>query len=378
MKSENFFYTAGKGWSVSEFPALDSESTLVMIIGGAHYLENADALQALYQAYPSSHFVGCSSAGEIYQSTLQDDSITVAVIKFDKTNLKVSEIAIDDAGESFEAGAKLAKELNSADLKGILVFSDGLSVNGTDLVKGLHSELAENIIVTGGLAGDGDRFQKTWILSQHKKLLTNHIAAVGLYGDDVVIRYGSQGGWDTFGPERTITRSVGNVVYEIDDEPALALYKKYLGEKAKELPASALLFPLSIRETEDSVVKVVRTILSVDEKENSMTFAGDVPIGWCAQLMTTNFERLIEGASSAGELAKEALNKEVFSLAVSCVGRRLVLGERTEEEIEAILDVLPEGSKQIGYYSYGEISPTGMRNCELHNQTMTVTNIFER
>ena len=73
------------------------------------------------------------------------------------------------------------------------------------------------------------------------------MVAVGLYGEHVKLGHGSKGGWDTFGPERIVTKSDGNVLYELDDKPALALYKEYLGDRAAGLPGSALLFPLALR-----------------------------------------------------------------------------------------------------------------------------------
>jgi hypothetical protein len=124
----------------------------------------------------------------------------------------------------------------------------------------------------------------------------------------------------------------------------------------------------------------VRTVLAVDEQRQSMTFAGDIPQGSRAQLMRANFDRLIQGASDAATLAgaaRDVRDGETLAIAISCVGRRLVLGERTEEEVEATLDVLPPGSRQIGFYSYGEISPYAKGPCDLHNQTMTLTTIAE-
>ncbi len=181
-----------------------------------------------------------------------------------------------------------------------------------------------------------------------------------------------------FGPERAVTKSLGNVLYELDGKPALELYKKYLGERAAELPASALLFPLAIR-PEKSEHRVVRTVLSVDEQTNSMTFAGDVPEGYRAQLMRANLDRLIQGAEEAAAAAHHMMEagSSTLAIAISCVGRRLVLGERAEEELEASLAGLPRGTQQVGFYSYGEISPSGVDGCDLHNQTMTLTTISE-
>jgi len=250
-------------------------------------------------------------------------------------------------------------------------------LNGSELVSGLNSINNTNIIITGGLAADGAQFKKTWSII-NGEIFSNKIAAVGFYGDAVRIGHGSKGGWNIFGPERRITRAKNNILYELDGKPALDLYKEYLGEKASGLPATGLLFPLAIRR-DINAPQVVRTILSVDEADRSLTFAGDMPVGYLAQLMRANFDRLIGGATEAGELALKSIQNQSppVLIAISCVGRRLLLGERTEEETESVLEIFPPKTQQIGFYSYGELSPHLKGDCELHNQTMTLTTITE-
>jgi hypothetical protein len=182
------------------------------------------------------------------------------------------------------------------------------------------------------------------------------------------------------GPEREVTRSDANVLYELDGHPALDLYKEYLGEQADGLPATGLLFPLAIRNEAEADGNTVRTILAVNENDHSITFAGDIPQGSYVRLMRANFDRLIDGAADAASVinAQSYTSGPILNVAISCVGRRLVLGPRTEEEIEAVLEAMPKGTQQIGYYSYGEISPLASGQCDLHNQTMTLTAIWEQ
>jgi hypothetical protein len=378
MQVKTFHYKKNTGWSINQFPALDSKDTLVLAFCAPEYFDNPEPLIELRAAYPQSCIAGCSTAGEIYNDTIYDNSISVAVTKFEKSKVNIVTVDIHNAAQSFEAGEKLAQSLKKDNLKSIIVLSDGLSVNGSALVEGLKMNLNPSVIITGGLAGDGSNFKKTWILHQDK-FFHNSITAIGLYGNDIEIGYGSKGGWDIFGTERLITHSEGNVLYEIDGQPALTIYKKYLGDKAKDLPSSGLLFPLAISEKPLSKNQVVRTILAVNEENQSLTFAGDIPQGWYAQLMKANFDRLIEGASVAGHLAMSQIHvpQNTLNLAISCVGRRLVLGERSEEEVEASLEALGKDAALIGFYSYGEISPSGLGGCDLHNQTMTLTSISE-
>jgi hypothetical protein len=167
------------------------------------------------------------------------------------------------------------------------------------------------------------------------------------------------------------------VLFELDGEPALDLYKRYLGERAQGLPATALLFPLGVRAADWNDARLVRTVLSVDEATRSMTFAGDIPEGSTAQLMRANFDRLVEGAGKAGRGLTPSDGTPRLVVAISCVGRRLVLGERTEEELEAVADAVGPDAAMVGFYSYGEIAPSAAARCDLHNQTITLSAWWE-
>ena len=365
----------GRAWS-EPFPQLDSVQTLVVVFGATSYLDDPEPIRQLQAAFPTSQLVGCSSAGEIHGDSLDDDSLSVAVVRFAHTRLRTAVCRIR-SDTSRLAGRRLGDQLAGPGLTGVFVLSDGLDVNGSELVRGLSEAVGSEVVVTGGLAGDGDRFERTWTIVDGKPT-GGFVVAVGFYGSDVVIGHGSRGGWDMFGPERRVTRAVDNILYELDGRPALALYKEYLGELAKELPASGLLFPLSLRDGSDSDRQLVRTILAINEEDEALIFAGDVPEGHLAQLMQANFDRLVGGAEDAATRASLVPAPGPYlTLAVSCVGRRLVLGERTEDEIEAVLASVPEDNHLVGFYSYGEISPHTDGTCDLHNQTMTLTVVAE-
>jgi hypothetical protein len=380
MKLDTFAYSASAGWSVSPLPDLDSEDTLVVVFGAPELDEVRAPLTQLMATYKTSHVIGCSTAGEIFGTALTDHSLSVAVVRFEHgTRVATAAASVSVQAESFAAGESIARQLQDPALRAVVLLSDGLNVNGSELVRGLNLVLPSDVVVTGGLAGDGSRFQRTWVMHEGAAR-SNMVCAAGLYGDNVTIGHGSKGGWDNFGPERLVTRSQGNVLVELDGRPALELYKEYLGDLASGLPATGLLFPLALRANATDEKSLVRTILAVDEANQSMTFAGDVPEGALARLMRANFDRLIDGACEAGSLAgvpHTGHTDDTSAIAISCVGRRLVLGERAEEEIEATLEVLPARTRQIGFYSYGEISPYAQGPCDLHNQTMTLTTISE-
>lgn len=378
MQIEQSRWTRTSGWSPQPPGNLSASAQLILLFGARAVLKEAKLLETLKAAYPAAHILGCSTAGEICGTQVTDDSLVVTAIHFEHTRLEGYQIRLGEVRNSFHAGESLARLLDPLGLVHVVVLSDGLIVNGSDLVRGLQKYLPGWVTVTGGLAGDGDRFEETLVFWDSPPA-RDTVAVLGFYGNQLRVGYGSLGGWDPFGPERLITRSTGNVLYEMDGHSALELYKNYLGEHAKGLPATGLLFPLSVR-TKAGESGVVRTILSVNEKEQSMTFAGDVPEGSYARLMKANFDRLIDGAVGAARTSYQALDEISPDLAIliSCVGRKLLLKQRIEEEIEGVREILGERTILTGFYSYGEICPfTPADSCELHNQTMTITAFSE-
>ncbi len=378
MKIEQACWTTSGGWQPSPPGALAGDAQLVFAFGSTDILSDPARARELRAAYPNARILGCSTAGEIEGTRVYERSLVTTAVRFAHTTLKIVSEDVDGPASSRACGERLASALNAKDLVHMFVLSDGLRVNGSALVEGLRRRAPAGVQVTGGLSGDGERFQQTLVLLD-EAAKPHRVVALGLYGTRLKVGYGSLGGWDPFGPEREVTRSAGNVLYELDGQPALDLYKRYLGEHAAGLPATGLLFPLSIR-ADGAEREVVRTILSVNEAERSMTFAGDLPQGARAQLMKANFDRLIDGAHGAAKASHLAPTDSHPELAIliSCVGRKLVLKQRVEEELEAVRDVFGERTALTGFYSYGEICPAAPKaNCELHNQTMTITTLLE-
>jgi hypothetical protein len=379
MKIEQKRWTEEKGWAPELKGIVNEAVQLVLLFGATRLLKDLTYIHDIKAAYPKAHLFGCSTAGEIYITQVTDDSLVITAVSLESTRIKGAQVKISSSIDSLRAGEVLARSLEKDDLVHVIVLSDGINVNGSDLSRGLTINLPEGVSITGGLAGDGERFQETLAFWDDIPA-RDTISVLGLYGKNLKVGYGSLGGWDPFGPERLITRSKGNILYELDGKSALDLYKRYLGEHAKNLPASGLLFPLSLR-TKEGENGVVRTILSVNEEDQSMTFAGDIPEGAYARLMKANFDRLIDGAIGAAKESYKAIGSFSPELAIliSCVGRKMILKQRTEEEVEGIRDVLGDKTVLTGFYSYGEICPfTQSTKCELYNQTMTITILSEK
>jgi len=377
MNIEQRKWTEAGGWEPDNPGDLGNSAQLVLLFGNKTILRKKKLFSEIKQVYPNAHLLGCSTAGEIYGTQVSDDSLVVTAVSFEHTQLKGTKVKIDKMENSFKAGQQLSRSLEKEDLVHVFVLSDGLKINGSELVKGLIKHLPEHVSITGGLSGDGALFRETYVLWDDEPE-RDTVAVLGLYGNRLRVGYASFGGWDPFGPERLITQSRGNVLFELDGKSALMLYKKYLGKHAKGLPSTGLLFPLSIRIREGER-GVVRTILSINEEDQSMTFAGDVPEGAYARLMKANFDRLIDGAVEAAKMSLDIIGfSPELAILISCVGRKLILKQRIEEEIEGVRDILGAQATLTGFYSYGEISPfTKGAQCELHNQTMTITAFSE-
>lgn len=381
MRAEQLTWSGESGWVGSG--AAPGQADLVIYFGTRQSLGCGTRYQELKSMFPDAHIMGCSTGGQIHNDDVTDDIAALAV-KFDNTKIRLATQTIAGAQDSKICGQAIGRSLGALDLAGMFVLCDGMNVNGSALVAGITDVIGHGIPVTGGMAGDGADFKQT-IVGGDSEPVSNFVAAVGFYGKSIHIGHGSAGGWDVFGPRRRITQSEGNVLFELDGEPALDLYKRYLGEEADGLPGSALLFPLRISDPDRSGHEVVRTVLAVDHQQRTMTFAGDVPQGWSAQLMRGTFDRLAAGAAEAARQAHEvAVAKSGpgasngVAILVSCIGRRLMLGQRTADEVESAGSELAPGTLRVGFYSYGEISPHAASGvCELHNQTMTVTTLNE-
>ena len=378
MRIVQQLWTADSAWTEVSTGWAQKDADWVLAFGSRAAVQDPEKYAYIRATYPNATITTCSTAGEILGQRVLDDSISLTAVQFEHTKLHTAEVFLEPNESHRVAGKKLGLALDKEDLRLVFVLSDGNNVNVGELVAGLNESLRNVAPVTGGLAGDGVNFSKT-VVGLNGVASSNKVVAVGLYGKHLKVGHGSVGGWDPFGPLRTITKAKGNVLLELDGQSALDLYKKYLGDRASELPGSALLFPLSI-EVPGQEQSLVRTILSVNEEHKTMTFAGDIPEGARCRLMKANFDRIIDGAMVAAENSLRKLDSFApeLSILISCVGRKLILGQRVEEEVDEVRNIVGPGSAITGFYSYGELSPLGDNlGCELHNQTMTITTLAE-
>lgn len=354
-----------------DLPAADAAA--VLVFGLRAPLAAPAALAALRARFPAARLVLISTAGHFADTRIEDADLVCTAFSLHSATTRCTSGKLSPASDLQTLCHGLAKTLQAPDLRHVLVFSDGSLVNGTVLSETFNACLPAGVTLSGGLAGDGTDFART-LVGLDAAPEPGVIVAVGLYGSALRIGFGSAGGWSSFGPARTVTGSEGNVLHTLDERPALALYKDYLGPEAAALPSAALRFPLCVTAPGETRA-VVRTILSIDDSAGTMTFAGDIPLGASVRFMRASYEELITGAEDAARQATQAAS---LVLCVSCVGRRIVLGQRIEEELEGVRSCFGPGPVLTGFYSYGELAPSGQAQaCQLHNQTMTITSLSE-
>jgi hypothetical protein len=367
--------TYGEAAAALMAPLASLQPHWVLVFGAVGFFTDDGFIAALRAAFPSAVLTGCSTAGEISNAGVHDGRCIVTAVRFEKCRLTTTSTILGDMDDSMAAGERIGAALAVPDLKAVMVFGPGVRVNGSALVEGVACHVGAQLPITGGLAADDGAFAQTYTLGQDG-VSSRAVVAVGFAGDELQFAHGSFGGWQSFGPARKVTRAVGNVLFELDGEPALDVYKRYLGDHAEDLPASGLLFPFAMHGEDHDALGLIRTILGVDEASGSLTLAGAIDPNGYLKLMHASTDRLVNGAESAAVAAATMAKPVGGSLAilVSCVGRKLVMGDRVDEEVDAVSDVLGKQVALAGFYSYGEISPFKQGStCHLHNQTMTIT-----
>ncbi|WP_168195137.1 FIST N-terminal domain-containing protein [Shewanella sp. SNU WT4] len=374
MQTQQLRFSNGHWDQAISLDTSKPQQILVLLFGNLPLYQ--EAITSLQQQLPLAFYIGATTSGEISQDQVIDNGLVATLIAFSNTSIRMTTQQVDMPQESYETGKRLAHELLGDDLKLVMVLSDGLNVFGSDLTQGLVDNLPKEVAITGGLAGDNFLFRQTHTLAQDH-ISSKQVVAIGLYGRALKVSHGSRGGWLPFGPDRLITASDGHELLELDHQPALTVYKEYLGDKVEGLPASGLRYPLEISQVGHST-KLVRTMLAVNEDHQSITFAGGIPVGATARLMRANVESIINGAASAIEVCLESHDNPQLAILISCVGRKQLLKQMIDEELDIVKERLNHDTQVCGFYSYGEIAPFDDKHqAELHNQTMTITCISE-
>ncbi|PWL28335.1 FIST N-terminal domain-containing protein [uncultured Roseivirga sp.] len=350
--------------------------SFVLVFAPRQEMESQGWLKGISEKYPQADIVSCSSSGEVYLSEVLDNSVTGMAVALQKSSVEIHSMKLEDGDSSKALGERLSAGFTSTDLRHVLVFSDGWLINGVELLEGMYRALGRDVLISGGLAGDGANFSKT-LVGLNGEIDEGQVVAIGFYGQQIEIGFGSHGGWDVFGDSHIVTATEGRVIKAMDGKSPLSLYKQFMGDDADGLPGAALLYPLSVVIPE-SESPLVRTVYSIDEVLGHLIIGQEIPVGTEVRFMKAEFDDLLNGSSQAVQKALSTLNGvPEFCLVISCIGRKLLFDRKIEEEIASTQSVLGSEVPIGGFYSYGEICPAKRGLAELHHQMLAVTLIRE-
>lgn len=378
LAAQNFLWHEESGFTYTDGKACLNDPDIVFYFTTNDIANRLDIWRIMQQQYPNAILCGCSSSAPICNADLYENAVTGMALHFEKTRLRTWQSSCPQQSDSHAAGKAMVDALLADDLAHIFVIADGLSIHGSQFLSGANCSLPEGVCISGGLASDNFEFKET--LSGIDKAPAPHqICAIAFYGDAIRVGCSAESGWEKFGPKRTITRSHGNVIYELDNKPAYSLYKDYLGpEYAGQLPGSGLRFPLGIQENEESDL-IIRSIDGILEQDKALHFNGDIPTGYISWFMSGQLETFAAGASKAATQARASVpDVPQAALLVSCLGRQLIMGASVIYELDAINEVLTDAVPVAGFHSAGEFSQE-KQSCRsiFQTQTMTVTLLAE-
>lgn len=373
-------FDAGNEAALAAVGKLSMKPSMLWVFGAISY-DQQKLLDGIAAAAPGVPVVGCTTDGEISSQGLSINSVVVMALASDTIRLQSTYVE-RLSNDSYDAGFQIGKSFQGSGIPYIQVFSDGLCGNADKIIQGIKAHMGEDIKIAGGTAGDGGDFKRTYQYFGNR-VLTDSIVAVAFQGQ-FGLGTGTACGWFPVGIAKKVTRSVGNVVYELDGQPALQAYERFLGKHAERLPAVGVEYPLGLlnndSETEEEGYFLCRATMGVDRQAGAIIFAGDVPEGSLVKMTIGNDGDIILAARKAARSAMEKLLikspdlKPRVIFLYSCMARKIVLGTRTDEEIVAVKEAIGGDVPIIGFYTYGEYAPIG--ECEhscFHNETATLT-----
>lgn len=335
-----------------------------------------ELLEGINEAVGTGNIVGCTGDGEMSGDGYSTGSAILAGIATDQIDFTVA--YAENLSQNCElAGKQLAAKL-APTVQYVHLFSDGITGNGCGILRGIFSVLREDLPIAGGTAGDNGKFERTWQFAG-RKVLTDAAVAIGFTGD-FHLGTGVRSGWSPIGLAKKVTRASGNILYELNGEPALQVYERFLGKHAEKLPAVGVEYPLGLvgkcLDNDSGDYYLLRATMSVDRQEGSIRFAGEIPEGAEVHLTCGDNSSILEASSEAARLADEEIGdiqpRMVFFY--SCMARKIILGQRTQEELDRIRRVFGAEVPIIGFYTYGEYCRVGCGSPSLfHNETATVS-----
>jgi hypothetical protein len=340
--------------------------------------ENLKALvKGVYETIGTPTLIGCTTDGEISTEGFSIGSSVLGGIASDQIEFELA-LVEHISGDSEQAGRDLATAF-SDEVCYIQLFSDGITGNGSAILRSMAAGFKDTIPVAGGTSGDAGKFKATWQF-QGDRVYSDAAVAIGFKGK-FKLGTGVWSGWAPIGLPKRVTRAEGNVLYELNGESALSVYERFLGRHAKRLPGVGVEYPLGIigqfegPNGHDHLL--LRATMSVNWEEQSIQFAGEIPEGAMVYLTCGERASILDATEKAARLAIDDLGQDVEPAIVffySCMARKTLLGLRTKEEIERVRTQFNPDVPIIGFYTYGEFCRVNRGGPSLlHNETATLS-----
>jgi len=380
MKSFNIVFDSFEELEVFLKKYIKNEKNKILLQIFSGYVDN-DFLQKLIEFIlkfnSNIKIIGTTTDGEIIEGRRLKNNTILSFSIFKNTELTTSFVNLSDIKEknkfncSFEAGVELAKQLQPTDkTKGVIIFGDGLTLNGEEFLNGFGS-VNNSVLISGGLAGDNANFINTYTFTE-QAVLENGVVAVKFDSDILEINNLYLFGWNGIGKDFEITKSKKNVIFEIDNKPILEIYEKYMGEYVlHKLPKIGVEIPFII---ERDNMKIARAVIG--KNKNKLIFAGNINKGEKVQFGIANISEYKKEAQKMLECLNKYPVETIFIY--SCMARKNSMKIETERELKRV----SEYSNTSGFFTYGEFfsekQTDGKFKYHLFNETFTAMFLSEK
>jgi hypothetical protein len=333
-------------------------------------------VKGVQEAIGPQPLIGCTTDGELSSAGFSTGSAVIGGIVSDQVAFEIASVR-DIGGNSGKQGRTLGARFSDS-VRYLQLFSDGITGDGSALLRGLQSALTAEMPIAGGTSGDGGKFVQSWQFLGDQ-ILSDAAVAIGFCGD-FTLGTGVESGWSPIGLPKKVTRAEGNILYELNGESALEVYERFLGRHARNLPAVGVEYPLGLiapDQGSDDDAMLLRATMSVDREAGAIRFAGEIPEGTMVYLTCGDRGSILDATEKAASHAVAELGAATAPAVVffySCMARKMLLGLRTREEFERLRSQLTPEVPILGFYSYGEFCrPKRGLPSVLHNETATIS-----
>jgi hypothetical protein len=339
-----------------------------------------DAVCALMDQHEIQVF-GATSSGEFTGSDIEEESMVIMLLDIPTAYFKLAFFEAVDK-DDFNVAKQLGEEGRKTFTRAAFIIASGWvnEIDGEEIIRGIQSGYGDDAIIFGGMAGDDQTLTGPMVFTKGKRSTTGLMGLI-IDLDKMDITGVATCGWKPIGITKTITKSKGNIVYTIDDQPALDLVMKYLGLSLSDEPMNNTVFSLGayypLQLERENAPSVMRTAMLGNTADRSLVCAGKIPQGSRVRFsLPPDFDVIDTVVNDCTQVKEEELQQADAVLVFSCISRYLSFGVMTREELERVNEVWK--APMIGFFSYGEYGKSKTGKHEFHNNTCCVVALKEK